>query len=112
MYRQAFTIHGQPYGGGLREEVFVRGELQTPWSTAFFCPHCGEIWAKATIPGARFRVYTHPCEKHPSQTPVWVNEVPGSVFLTHDRDYEDSLPEEVWRRELDLAFEHILRNGE
>jgi len=111
-YTQRFFIRGQPFGAAERGLVFIHAEACQPWSIAFFCPQCGDVWAKAEIEGSRYHVYTHPCDKHPSRTPVWINDVPGSILLPLDKDYNDALPLAVLKREFDLIAEHVMRNGE
>lgn len=102
-YRQTFTINGQPYGESLREDQFVHGHAHPPWSRVWFCPVCGEVWARVEIAGSRFHVLTAICEKHPKDY-GWMTELPGSLWSGYERDFNDSLPDEVMRREVGLCF--------
>ncbi len=84
----------------------VKGELQPPWARAWFCPLCGEVWARAAIEGQPYGVYSLSCDKHPSQ---WEHSVNGSIWIDHDRDYIESLPPYALRRELLLHLTHAAR---
>lgn len=51
-------------------------------STAYFCPHCGRIWARLTRDKTPFWVsLTRPCSGHAQG---WPGEVPGSFFTSYD----------------------------
>jgi hypothetical protein len=42
-----------------------RGALRTPHSLAYFCPVCGELWARLRQPNApAWRVIARRCETH------------------------------------------------
>lgn len=78
-------------------------------SYAWFCPVCGEVWARA-ITGGRFAVWTRPCSKH--LDPLLPSlAIPGSIWLAWDTDFTDSLSRELVSRELLLLLAHVERFG-
>ncbi len=79
----------------------MRTDLAPPRSLAFFCPHCGEVWARRIIsPETRWNVLTHECPKHPA--PRYC-EPAGSIWINANEDFVKNLPLEV------LKYETLLR---
>lgn len=70
-----------------------------PLSTAYFCPECGEVWARAMIPGQKWEVWHLHCEKHELPYPF---RVPGSMWIPWERTFNDALPRVVLEREFYL----------
>jgi hypothetical protein len=82
---QSFFLGVSHMGDSPREAEFIHAELQSPLSYAYFCPECGEVWARAVIPSRRFMVWTIPCSLHR-----------GGVFsLLWDEPYNAALPRAV-----------------
>lgn len=78
-------------------------------SVAYFCPTCGDIWARRIflVEGLRFRAYERPCEQHGDGSLVF-SEVEWSQILQelptpdHERAHVAHFPIE-W-----LAYELFL----
>jgi len=98
-----------------------------PYSLAYFCPHCGEIWARATrlepLTNRRTGPYfvqqapCSPCAGNPAILP-W--EVPGSLLhysrlgkqsvpITFWAQALEHLPPEILSRDLDMLLNHLER---
>ncbi len=73
-------------------------------SLAFFCPRCGEIWARAhDTAAAEWHVITRGCTKHPT----WAFEPGGLLSLPWFKSQDLPLP--VLEREFHLWYEHHKR---
>ena len=77
----------------------------------YFCPVCGEIWARAIFFGKDFKhvPVLQPCHKHP--TTKW--HIAGSLLqrsnldgLPHDPILLEHMPEALLKRELELHLLH------
>lgn len=101
MYPQHFIVEGKYLGTAQRKLSIVHHEVQAPYSYAYFCPHCAELWARCPVEvpsgHAPFQVWSIPCRKHPIDS----LRVPGSLFLEWDKTFNNCLPEGVLRWELD-----------
>lgn len=52
-------------------------------NTAFFCPHCGEVWGRVRVAGGKdWLVATRACDREPN---AWDarQDVPGSFFNSY-----------------------------
>ncbi len=99
-----FFIDGQYLGTGPAADYAFRDErARKPWATAYFCPICGEVWARIAIDGQQYHVYSLPCIKH---IPKWEFTVYGSVWMDNERQLTDSFPPAVLARELDIHLKH------
>lgn len=103
-WKQEFIVEGKWLGECMRGPVVVHEALLPPRSYAFFCPTCGKLWARApvwkTIEGNEcfyFNVWTLGCQKHS----LGMFSIPGSLFLTWDKPFNDNFPDEVLAWELD-----------
>jgi hypothetical protein len=85
----------------------VKEVMAIPWSRAYFCPTCGQIWARVVTPPSLFHVYVTPCENHP-QSPFIVA---GSIWDPLDRDFNEALPLSTITREFALHCAHYDRYG-
>ena len=85
------------------EDLGVQG-IQPPESKVFFCPLCGDIYARRIItPNTHWHLTTHPCAKH---TVSNVREPGGSIWVQYwEPDYLKHLPKEI------LHYEALLRIG-
>lgn len=97
--KQHFTVGNSWYGTSERQMTFVHAQSQVPSSYAFCCTVCGEVWARCGVehPQAQWMFLNRGCPVHARQL-----EVPGSVWVSWDSDYNNSLPAELLRRELEL----------
>lgn len=91
-----FEIRGEDYGTG-NYEYTGAGDLR---GHCYFCPLCGEVWAKATVHGAVYNVWAAKCDRHPDREIYW--EWAGSIWRDWERDFEDAMPRRVLERELEL----------
>ena len=98
MAKQVFLLGTNVLGVCERPAFFNEGVLSTPISEAFFCPVCGEVWARAVIDGTRFSVWAVPCERH--TTTGQSISIHGSLWLSGSSEYIKHLPKEVLQREL------------
>lgn len=92
-------IGGKHYGKMRLPFGRVGKEPTPPEGGAFFCPTCGEIWARVLEEGRWHQVYTVGCSKHSH----W--DIPGSLWLSWDSNWNAALPPEVIRREFHLVLQ-------
>lgn len=102
-WTQTWFIDGKCLGQAPCTAEHIRTELPPPRSLAFFCPVCGDVWARRIIePATRWNVLTRECKKHIA--PRYC-EPEGSVWIDYDRDFLKNLPKEVLLYELNLRLE-------
>lgn len=100
-WTQTWFLDGKCIGQAPCKAEHVRNEMHPPLSLAFFCPVCGDVWARRMIePATRWNVLTRECKKHPS--PRYC-EPQGSVWIEYDKDFLDNLPKNI------LQYETLLR---
>lgn len=80
--------------------------LHGPWHRAWFCPHCGEIWARAVVdlPNIEWQVWHGLCPRHAS--PSWFT-IAGSLWSEYEPEFSASLPPAALQRELAIHFTHF-----
>lgn len=110
-FQQHFIVEGRYFGLGHRT-FNKRGMVPSPPpSYAFFCPCCGEVWARfpvqltgAEVSGKmeRFQAVTVACRKCPSESAF---RVPGELWLSWDAEFSQALPEEALRWDLERLLE-------
>jgi len=109
MFPQTLFINNQLYPSSVRP---LRGKDEPNrgvYSYAWACPTCGEVWARAFLPGRPFFFFTHPCEEHEDLLiPSLI--VSGSILLPGETSFNSSLPPEAWKRELLLHINFVERN--
>lgn len=98
-----FVVNSTPLGSGLIDSEFVHAQLRTPSGFVYVCTQCGEAWAKATVEGQPYVIYSKTCEKH--ETPFYF-DYPGSIWLDWDKPYQLSMTKEVLMREVVLHCDH------
>lgn len=108
LMQQYFFINNQPFGKSERKFMYVHGELQRPYSNAYCCPYCGEIWARAAIVGENIQWHfvVRSCE---SCNKSDILNSAGSLWQSWDTELISAMPREVLLRELDLAIKHYER---
>ncbi len=105
-FTQQFIINGRYLGTAERKHTFTHGQITAPSSYAFFCPHCANIWArcpvtqKYTEATSFFQVLSIPCERCPMRLPY---HIPGSVFLSWDKEFSEAFPDELIAHEFNQA---------
>ena len=106
MFPQVIFLAGRNYPCAPRGLIPIRGAYYPPPSYAWFCPVCAEIWARAVVATHRFHVMTHPCEKHLEPMSPML-QVSGSLLLPMEESFNESLPEALVRRELELHIKFL-----
>jgi hypothetical protein len=105
--RQHFFLEGRLLGetirGGPRD---LNRNGDGPLGYAFFCPHpsCGRVWALAPVAGRDFQTWTRLCGRH-ARTDAGRGTTlgpAGSLWLTWDEGWQNALPLDVLRREVEL----------
>lgn len=106
-FRQLFFIEGRLLGDCPRAFVLVHAEIQQPASALFFCRKCGEVFARCPIlhPGGKsthWQSFAKLCRKCSGDS----TEVPGSLWLSWDKEFLGALPMPVlqWELERHLDF--------
>jgi hypothetical protein len=107
-----FFVGQQYLGSGPAPQEFVHDEVHDPIGQAFFCPICSEVWAQALVEGQPTQVRHRPCAKHRPGDRYSFNslghisqyDIPGSLWLAESRTWNDSLPERVVARELQITL--------
>lgn len=68
-------------------------------SYAYFCPHCGEIWARFVSQYSKpWVVITSGCDR--CGIPHLFSEPAGSIRLLYDPNFDNSLPLDLLEREV------------
>lgn len=101
-----FFVGSTFMGNGQRDMLDHEPKRSPPLSTAFFCPKCGEVWARTVIPGQAYMVYALLCERH---TLDWPWQVPGSIWLACEAQHNASLSREMLEREFAIHLAHYDR---
>lgn len=104
-FTQHFIVEGKYLGSAQRGLTFINGGIGAPQSYAFFCPLCGDLWARCPVEAndgltEEFMVWTKCCKKHGRHS----FDLPGSLYMAWDKSFSDSFPDELLREE----FKHYL----
>jgi hypothetical protein len=109
MFTQTWVIEGESFGPFPISYERSHAELHRPFSIAWFCPFCGDIWARRIIAGegkdSTWTLYHIPCSKHPHSLSRGLS---GSVWLSYETDFLNHMPLPVIRRE---ALLHLGANN-
>ena len=108
-----FFIRGQYICSAPAEPHRVHSELCQPYGRAFFCPLCSEVWALAPVEGQPTHCHHAFCDKHHPEDPVigtwnfghiysW--DVPGSLWISYENQWNLDLPKEILEREFMLLM--------
>ena len=96
-----YEIEGRFYGTAPRVAMSKWGQQTELRNIAFFCPHCGRVWARIATESGR--------QDQPS-LPWFASHVrcercgnSGSIYHEYDEDCLDSFPTDVLLRELEIA---------
>lgn len=106
--RRLFFVSGKNLGESPITPLW--GE-PTPRSYAFFCPVCAEVWAKCPVLPTEatitpYMVWTRCCSSHFRHR----GEIPGSVGLVWDPEYESNWPLALLHAEVISALANYERN--
>jgi len=96
MIRQDFFLGSSYLGTAERKLQFLGTHVVLPESKLWFCPHCGDVWARAVVEKAEWQSYRVPCPKHPKG---------GSLWLSWDKEYLAALPKPV----LEYEFTRLVK---
>jgi hypothetical protein len=88
-----------------RKPLILEGTFMHPTGYAWFCPTCGDIWARAVVEGCSFQLIHMPCVLHPHPFPT--REPAGSLYIFWDQLFLDTLPLALLHRELLLHLNHF-----
>lgn len=94
--KQLFFLHGELIHEQPARRHHIHAELAYPTGKAFFCPLCSEVWAVSAVETRETYTQHVLCERHEA-TPT--RPVPGSLWLPWDRDWNESLPQQLLERE-------------
>lgn len=78
-----------------------------PYSYVYLCPVCGDTWARSGVTDvprgmhSRWHCIQRACQKHAEGL-----EIPGSVWLSWEPEYNGSFPPELLREELRLHLSY------
>ena len=103
-----YWIGGRYIGAGPAERERIHEGLYVPRSYAYFCPSCGDVWARVIVldgeVSQKFFAWVAPCPKHELDG-VGVS---GSLLLPLNHTFNVSLPDEM----IQWEFEQHLRWAE
>jgi hypothetical protein len=103
--QQIWIISGRRYGPAPVDPTYKDGLIyRTTFQLAYFCDHCGEIWARrillASPNSLRWEVSHSRCERCPPFNAY--DEPPGTVSPYWNEGFLSTLPPEILRREAEL----------
>ena len=109
-YVQHIYVEGGYLGNIPRKKLFIHGELHEPQHYAYFCPSCGNLWARLPVDGTVtenwWRIVGGYCRKHPERSNPF--SVAGSLMLGWEPEYCElllSCPDVVkWEMARHLEF--------
>jgi len=91
-------------GTAIRSFVKRQDSVDIPLSYAYFCPTCGEVWARAVCENRPFFVWTVGCRKHQQYNFL----IAGSLMLPLEPDFNAILPLDVLKWELERHIDFYL----
>ena len=101
-----FWVEGEYLGFAPRTLTFVHAEAQEPHSLCYVCPQCGDAWARCRMAGGKmtnwWMTITANCRKHAGHSLI----VPGSLWLSWDKELTDSFPDGVLKWEFDRHIDY------
>lgn len=114
MYEQSIFIGSTFLGSFVRPAMLVHAERQPPYSYAYFCPTCGEVWARCPtkiLGGSaenKWQIQGGHCQLHPGPSPF---TVAGSLLLSWEPEFSQLLLScpDVVKWEFDRHMEFIER---
>ena len=115
MFDMHFYADNKYLGSAVRGLRRVHAEYQRPYSHAWFCPDCADVWARVGVfplgssQNERFTVEGGQCQQHAGPSPY---HVPGTMLLAWDDEFNKlllSCPDAV-KREFDLHMKFYERS--
>ena len=101
-----FFVGSAYMGSGQRDMLNHDPRHSPPLSVAFFCQRCGEVWARSALQDQAYECWSMLCEKHTVEYPF---QVPGSTWMPWDRGHNESLSDEMLKREFIIHLAHYDR---
>ena len=109
LHTRHFIVHGKLLGSAPIPLPYAQSDRYALTSYAYFCPHCGDTWARCPveIPAwdtpRHWSVWNLPCKS----CKAYGGQVPGSLLLSWDREYSalvlSTITEWEFQRHLDHA---------
>lgn len=98
MPTQIWIIEGKQYPPEPIGLEYIHATPSRPFPIAYFCPFCGDIWARRLIleGNPEWVLFHKPCSKHPHSISRGVS---GSIWIGFNTDSDRNLPLPVLRRE-------------
>jgi hypothetical protein len=95
MYSVDWFLEDKHIGSGTMPSPFKWGAPIPQHSNAYYCPVCGDVWARIAVQDAKWFFIPRRCKKH------------GPPFLLQYNTHElnSSAPIEIWAREFLIAME-------
>ena len=114
MATQHFFVHNQYLGSCETSLTLIHGQAFRRGAYAWFCPECGDIWARAPIAGQTFTVVYERCVKHPfsdmTSATGFPTTTPGSLLKAYIPGLLEDLPELALKREFLLHLDYYESN--
>ena len=103
MPTQTWIVEGQVFPPEPIGLEYIHAQPCRPFPIAFFCPFCGDIWARRIIVGGNteWALFHVPCSKHPHSISRGLS---GSIWVGFNTDSDRNLPRALLHRE---ALLHI-----
>jgi hypothetical protein len=102
-----FFVGDTSLGKSQIDSEYRDASIHLPWSVAYFCPVCGEIWARCRVTHEGslrdYMVWTRKCANH--STPFFY-EFPGSMWLDWDHKWQEAATMPLLIREFELHARH------
>lgn len=77
----------------------IHAQAQIPYSYAYCCPTCGEVWCRYGVenPGTQWSFLRRECRAHATGLTI-----PGSIWIGYDPEFTSLFPADLLKRELEL----------
>jgi predicted RNA-binding Zn-ribbon protein involved in translation (DUF1610 family) len=96
MWQTQYYIDNQFVGHSEIGEVRVREHLVEPESIAYFCPRCGDVWARIVVcdTSRLWGISNNLCPRHGL----------GTMWIGYEKEHMAAFPRELLEREFLLAI--------
>lgn len=107
-FYQLFIVEGRYLGHGVRTLDRRNPIVEVPRSSAYFCPHCAEVWARFPVERVRDSCNYERFESHVkccrNCTEPHSSRPSGELWLSYDKSFNDAMPLQALHRELLLLL--------
>lgn len=113
-FKRHFFVREQYLGFTRLGYGWTHSERTPPTGAGFFCPICSELWANCPVEGQISIMMWRACDHHKYGDPphgTWSagrihrDDVPGSLWLDHDPQWNETMPPAVLAREVLLHLQ-------